>query len=302
MSKKDHTPIIICFGELLWDNLPSGRMAGGAPMNVAYHLNRIGAESQLISAVGDDQAGADLIAFSSHIHLPVNLLQTDKNHATSEVLAKIVENHEVVYDILPNVAWDYIQYKKTFKQLTMDADAFVFGSLSARNILSRETLLQILEYASFKVFDINLRPPHYSKEILDVLLRKADLLKLNSDELKLLTTLFYKDNSTETDRISFLQETFEINEIILTKGSSGAGYYSGNDSYMGKAYPVKVADTVGAGDSFLAAFLYQKLTGADIPSALDYALGMGAFIAGQKGACPPYTRAGLDHFITQHQR
>lgn len=302
MTKKDYIPVIICYGELLWDNLPSGRMAGGAPMNVAYHLNRIGAESQLISAVGDDQAGADLIAFSSHIHLPVNLLQIDKNHTTSEVIAKIMENHEVVYDILPDVAWDYIQYKNIFKQLAMDADAFVFGSLSARNILSRETLLKNLEDARFKVFDINLRPPHYSKEILEILLRKADLLKLNSDELKLLTTLFYKENTTETDRISFLQETFEINEIILTKGSSGADYYSGNDRYTGKAYPVKVADTVGAGDSFLAAFLYQKLTGTDIPSALDYALGMGAFIAGQKGACPPYTRAELDHFITQHQR
>lgn len=302
MSNNHHKPVIICFGELLWDNLPSGRMAGGAPMNVAYHLNRLGAESQLISAVGDDQAGADLIEFSRHINLPVNLLQKEKEHPTSEVIAKIMEDHEVAYDILPNVAWDFIHYEDRFEQLAKAADAFVFGSLSARNILSRETLLQILEYATFKVFDINLRPPHYSKEILEILLRKADLLKLNSDELKLLTTLFYKENTTETDRISFLQETFGIDEIILTKGSSGAGYYSVNESYTGKAYPVKVADTVGAGDSFLAAFLYQKLTGADIPSALDYALGMGAFIAGQKGACPPYTRVELDHFITQHQR
>jgi fructokinase len=302
MSKKHYSPVIICFGELLWDNLPSGKMAGGAPMNVAYHLNRIGAGSQLISAVGNDQAGADLIAFSKQIDLPVNLLQTDTEHATSEVIAKIIADHEVVYDILPDVAWDFIRYDDQFEQLAKDADAFVFGSLAARNTLSRETLLQILEFARYKVLDINLRPPHYSKEILDLLLSKADLLKLNSDELRLLTAWFYKENTTEADSISFLQETFEINEVILTKGSSGASYYAGNESYTGKAYPVRVEDTIGAGDSFLAAFLYQKLSDADIPLALDYALGMGAFIAGQKGACPPYTRTELEHFIAQHQR
>jgi len=301
MTKVSVKPRIICFGEILWDNLPSGRTAGGAPMNVAYHLNRSGAESQLVSRVGNDPAGQDLIDFSREKGLPTDLLQTEPDHPTGEVMAKVMDNHEVVYDILPGAAWDFIAAAPELKQLAANADAFVFGSLAARSSVSRETLLQTLESAKFRVLDINLRAPHYSKEVLDLLLSKADLLKLNNDELTLLTGWFYKDGAPESDSISFLQQNYGIKEIVVTKGSEGASYYSGTSSYTGEAYKVTVADTVGAGDSFLAAFLYKKLTGTDIPQTLDYALAMGAFIAGQSGACPAYTLSDLDHFIAAQQ-
>jgi fructokinase len=300
MTNKPVKPRVICFGEILWDNLPSGRTAGGAPMNVAYHLNRVAAESQLISRIGDDQAGTDLITFSSEKGLPTNLLQKDPRYPTGEVIAKVMDNHEVVYEILPDAAWDFIAADPQIKLLAGNADAFVFGSLAARSSVSRDSLLQILEYATFKVFDINLRAPHYSKEILALLLSKADLLKLNDDELILLTDWFYQSGAAEGDCIKFLQQTFGIAEVVVTKGSKGASYYSGEVFYTGKAYPITVADTVGAGDSFLAAFLYKKLTGTAIPEALDYALAMGAFIASQSGACPAYTLSDLDAFIAKH--
>lgn len=302
MTKEFIKPSIICFGEILWDNLPSGRKAGGAPMNVAYHLNRVGAKSQLISRVGNDASGNELRAFSSLIGLPSTFLQKDPVYPTGEVMATVLDNHEVVYDIRLNAAWDYITWDPQFGQLASGADAFVFGSLAARNRNSRETLLQLLETAKYKVFDINLRAPHYTKEVLELLLPKADLVKLNSDELTLLTDWFYKSGASESDSISFLQQTFGLDEIIVTKGSEGASYYQGSSAYDGKAYKVKVADTVGAGDSFLAAFLYQKLMGMPIPQTLNYALAMGAFIASQQGACPPYTSADLDHFIGTHPR
>lgn len=302
MIKELNRPRIICFGEILWDNLPSGRRAGGAPMNVAYHLNRTGAESRLISRTGKDQAGRDLIDFSRQKGLPAELIQTDPVYPTGEVIAKVMDNHEVVYDILPNAAWDYIAWSPELKQLAADADAFVFGSLAARNDESRQTLLQILESAKFKVLDINLRAPHYSREILELLLSKADFLKLNNDELSLLTEWFFNSDATEEDSIRFLQQKFNIAEILVTKGADGASYYSGDTAFSGEAYAVTVADTVGAGDSFLAAFLYKKLSGSTIPETLDYALAMGAFIASQPGACPTYTLSDLDHFISDHQR
>jgi fructokinase len=302
MTKSITKPSIICFGEILWDNLPSGRTAGGAPMNVAYHLNRVGAESQLISRIGDDQPGADLVNFFGQKGLSTNFLQTDSRYPTGEVIAKVMDNHEVAYEILPDAAWDFIDFDPKLSRMANVADAFVFGSLAARNSISRDTLLQTLDSAKFRVLDINLRAPHYSREVLELLLPKADFLKLNHDELLLLTDWFYKSGAPESDSISFLQQKFDIAEIIVTKGSEGASYYSGDTTFTGKAYSVTVADTVGAGDSFLAAFLYKKLTGTTIPKTLDYALAMGAFIAGQSGACPAYTLSDLDHFIDAHQR
>jgi len=302
MSVENKKPSIICFGEILWDNLPGGRMAGGAPMNVAYHLNRVGAESKLISRVGEDKAGAELVAFCSKMGLPAELIQFDEIHATSEVIAKINDDHEVTYDILSDVAWDFIEHYPKHNTMAGHADAFVFGSLAARNTVSRETLLQILESARYKVFDINLRAPHYTKEILQMLLARTNLLKLNSQELVLLTDWFYQKNATEADCLSYLQQTFHIDGIILTKGSQGASYHTAEKVFEGKAYNITVADTVGAGDSFLAAFLYKKITGSTPAEALDYALAMGAFIAAQTGACPAYTSADLDNFIRQHLR
>lgn len=300
MDKKINPPRVICYGELLWDNLPTGRMAGGAPMNVAYHLNRLGAESQMITRTGEDQAGAGLIAFSSEIGLPIANIQIDHTHPTGEVIATIMANEEVVYDILPDAAWDFIAFQPNFSELAAAADAFVFGSLAARSSGSRETLFRLIDAAKYRVFDINLRAPHYSKEILHQLLSKADLLKLNNDELILLNSLFFVEGSPEKDTMSFLLQTYEITEIILTKGSEGASYFTADEHYTGKAYPVKVADTVGAGDSFLAAFLYKKFTGAPVSEAFDYARAMGAFIAGKKGGCPPYSVAELEQFIAEN--
>jgi len=299
MTPEEIKPDIICFGEILWDNLPTGRTAGGAPMNVAYHLNRTGAASKLISRTGNDTAGLDLLAFLEKINLPVDLVQTDHQYATGEVMATVTANDEVVYDIKLNAAWDFIEFKPEYRLLAKEADAFVFGSLSARNETTRNTLLQILETASFKVFDVNLRAPHYSKDIVELLLSKTDLLKLNENELLLLSEWFYDAGAAEKYTVKFLLENFGIKEILITKGGNGAAYYSSATYFTGSAYQVTIADTVGAGDSFLAAFLCQKLTGAEIPDALNYALGMGAFIAGKHGACPPYTKKDLAAFMEQ---
>jgi fructokinase len=290
-------PLVTCFGEMLWDNLPSGRTAGGAPMNVAYHLIRAGAESKLISRTGNDQAGRALSQFCKDIGLPTELIQIDTIYPTGEVIGTLEANNEMVYEIRSNAAWDYISAEPELLNTVANSQAFVFGSLAARNEVSRNTLLHLLNTANFKVFDVNLRAPHYNLDVLEMLLNKADLLKLNEIEMPLLSGWFYKKDTAEKEAAQFLLDRFDIKEIIVTKGSEGAAYYAGDEIYEGKAYPVKVADTVGAGDSFLAAFLSRKLSGAEIPVALDYALATGAFVAGKNGACPHYSQDDLARFM-----
>lgn len=289
---------VICFGEILWDNLPAGRRPGGAPMNVAYHLQQLGLNSQLISAVGDDQSGQELLEVVSSFNLSTSLIQVDPQYPTSEVLATInVQNHEVSYEILAPVAWDNIAFKPEFIPILENADAFVFGTLGARNTVSRNTLLQLLDYGKYHVLDINLRAPHYSPEIVDLLLGKTQLLKVNSQELMLIAQWFNNSCTKETDAVEFFFERYAISELIITRGSAGATYYTESYRYDYPAYPIQVADTVGSGDSFLAAFLAMKLGNEPMELTLDYAIAMGAFITSQEGACPPYSRFDLNRFI-----
>lgn len=289
---------VVCFGEILWDNLPAGRRPGGAPMNVAYHLHQLGLNSQLISSVGDDQPGRDLLDFLKQIGLETALVQKDTEHATSEVLASVNEiNNEVTYEIMYPVAWDYISWQPKFEALLKASQAFVFGTLSARNTASRETLRRMLGLAPYRVYDVNLRSPHYSQEVIDSLLRNADLVKLNSAELMLIAKWYDPACQKEGEGVEVLFKHFEMKEIIITKGHMGATYHTPSFSYDYPAYPVKVADTIGSGDSFLAAFLAMKLGDEPVDLTLDYAVAMGAFITSQPGACPPYSQFDFNRFI-----
>jgi fructokinase len=292
---------IVCFGEILWDNLPNGRNPGGAPMNVAYHLHKLGVESHLISSVGADAAGAELLNFLKGIGLEVDSIQTDPVHKTSEVIATLNDNNEVSYAILPDVAWDYIRPDPSYAEFIRNADAFVFGSLSSRNLQSRQTLLEMLDVASYRVFDVNLREPHYTPEGIKVLLAHADMLKVNENELELIATWTGCLRERDVDTIEQLFAAFGLKEILVTRGSRGATYYNLSLSYNYPAYPIQVKDTIGSGDSFLAAFLAKKLSEAPLEVALDYAAAMGAFITAQSGACPEYSRADLDRFIWKRQ-
>jgi fructokinase len=292
---------VVCFGEILFDILPTGKKAGGAPMNVAYHLHTLGINSVMISKVGNDKNGAELLQFLNKMGLSTDYCQIDKTAQTSEVLAKILDNHEVTYDILYPVAWDYISWDEKFDSLLADADAFVFGSLSARHEITRETLFRMLEKQVYKVFDVNLRVPHYSKEIIGELLERADLVKLNLHELKLAAQWFEGAAKTEFECINALQEHFEINEIIVTKGSRGASYYTPSLRYDYPAYRVEVNDTVGSGDSFLAAFLSKKLKGAALETTLEYSAALGAYITMQSGACPDYSELDLERFLWKNE-
>jgi fructokinase len=290
---------VVCFGEVLWDNLPTGKKPGGAPMNVAYHLKQLGLNSKVISRVGDDENGRELLKVIEGLNLETDYLQIDDRHKTSTVEVTLTENNEVAYDIVFPVAWDFISYEDKCKALVKQADAFVFGSLASRNDESRLTLMKLLDEATYKVFDVNLRPPHFDKKLIQNLLSKTDLLKINSDELTVIASWYSENAKTEEEQIQAINEALNINEIILTKGSKGAKLFGNSTVFYAPALAVKVADTVGSGDSFLAGFLSKKLTGFSVNDSLEFASNLAAFVTSSSGACPPYSSIKIEDYVKQ---
>ena len=278
---------VVCFGETLWDFLPGGKQPGGAPMNVAYHLGKLGTNPAVISRVGHDELGKELLSVMDEKGINTDYMQVDNVLPTSTVVARLKDNHEMVYDIVQNVAWDNIMYEDALSTIVKEADYFVFGSLAARSARTRATLFQLLEIAKTKVLDINLRAPHYSRELIETMLAKADVVKLNEAELKLIIEWFTPYQNDE-EAISFLQDKFSVHTMVVTKGAEGALLKVGNSLYSHEGYQVVVADTVGSGDSFLAAVIFQLLDHIPNEHILDFANKLGAFITTQKGACPVY--------------
>ncbi len=285
--EKNNDHKVVCFGEVLWDILPTGAVPGGAPMNVAYHLHKQQKNPALITSIGIDEKGEQLVKIFSDYGICTDFFQVDYEHETGQVFAQPNENNEVVYDIVKPVAWDYIKWEDDFENLVSNANYFVFGTLASRNHVSKKTLFQLLEYAENKVLDINLRAPHFNRRIVEELLSKADFLKLNIAELELITGWFSKHTSIE-DRVRSITDKFKIQNMVVTMGGDGAVMYYNSNKYMQKGYKVDVVDTVGSGDAFLAGLLARLLEKASPVNALEFASGLGAFIAMQKGACPVY--------------
>ncbi|QNL49345.1 carbohydrate kinase [Olivibacter sp. SDN3] len=292
---------VVCFGEVLWDVLPDGKKPGGAPMNVAYHLNKLGIDSSMVSRVGNDEAGKELTEFLTKMGLSIDYVQVDARYHTSEVIATMGDNHEMRYDILKPVAWDFITYTAPLEKLVTAADVMVFGSLVARNQETRDTLYRLLDHARFRLFDVNFRAPHYQRETVEYLLHKADAVKLNEHELLIITDWMNARAKDEHTAVSTLQEQYGLSEVIVTKGAGGASYYTLESRHDYRAYPVTVKDTIGSGDSFLAAFLAKKLFGKSIDDMLDYAAALGAYVTAQSGANPDYRTTDLQRFMWEKQ-
>jgi fructokinase len=278
---------IVCFGEVLWDILPSGKVPGGAPMNVTYHLNKLGRPATLITRVGIDEEGRKLIEAMEKKSIPVDNFQLDYEFETGKVNAAFTKNNDVIYDIKQSVAYDNIQWEDSFESIASESRFFIFGSLAARSEVNRKTLDRLLDHSGCKVLDINLRAPHYNRTTLELLLHRTDILKLNKAELELITGWFTQYDS-ETDRLKMLQDKFNIPQIIVTKGENGAVYLLNDVIHEHSGFVVKVSDTVGSGDAFLSGFISKLMDQAAPDEILEFACRMGALVAGQSGACPEY--------------
>jgi fructokinase len=287
---------VVCFGEILWDILPSGAVPGGAPMNVAYHLQKLNKNPALITKIGLDTRGQNLMNIFSAQQICTDLFQVDDKYQTGIVYAQPNEHNEVVYDIVKPVAWDFITWNDAFIRLVEDAEYFVFGSLAARNKVSKDTLFQLLEIANNKVLDINLRAPYYNRKIVEQLFEKADFVKMNLAELELITGWFSNYTSIE-DRMKSIRDKFKIANMVVTMGGDGAILFMNDKIIKHQGFKVDVVDTVGSGDAFLAGLLSQLLNNAGSEASLEFASGLGAFIATQRGGCPEYDTEEIKELI-----
>ncbi len=290
---------VVCFGEVLWDILPSGSVPGGAPMNVAYHLQKLNKNPALITRIGIDDKGQQLMKIFSDQDVCTDFFQVDNKYETGKVFANPNEYNEVVYDIVKPVAWDFIGWDDAFTELVSNAEFFVFGSLAARNKVSKDTLFKLLENAKNKVLDINLRAPHYNRRIVEQLLRKANFVKMNLAELELITGWFSNYTSIE-DRLQSIADKFKLSNMVVTMGGNGALLLMNGDITKHPGFKVDVVDTVGSGDAFLAGLLSQLLDNAGSEASLEFASGLGAFIATHTGACPGYEVEEIKELIQRN--
>jgi fructokinase len=279
---------VVIFGEMLWDCLPTGPVAGGAPMNVALNLHQLGLQSRLISAVGADEDGDKLLDFLKSFELSLDLIQVKKGKETSKVLVDTSDPENIKYTIVSPVAWDFIEWSGQLDKAVEEADAFVFGTLGVRNNESLKTLLQLLHHPTLRVFDANLRPPFYDFEVIETLLGFADILKINEDELEIFAD-YFKTEPTIEGLCSFLDQHFPMEIICVTRGAQGAVLYQKGKITEHPGYKVNFQDSIGAGDAFLSGFIKTYLEEKSPEEILDFACKLGGFVATQKGGTPKYT-------------
>ena len=281
--------IVVGMGEALWDVLPEGKKIGGAPANFAYHVSQFGLPSCVVSAIGDDALGKEIIEnFTSK---GLDQLIAEVPYPTGTVQVEIDQTGIPLYDIKENVAWDNIPYTEHLDALAKRTKAVCFGSLAQRNVVSRETINHFLDTMpkdddSLVVFDVNLRQGFYNKEILCKSMQNCNILKINEEELITVSRMFGYPGIDLQDKCWILLGKYNLKMLILTCGINGSYVFTpGNVSFQ-PTPKVEVADTVGAGDSFTAAFIASILKGKSVTEAHSIAVKTSAYVCTQKGAMP----------------
>ena len=289
MLDSNSTHNVLCFGEVLWDRLPDGEFPGGAPMNVAYHLTKLGCTAWLLSSVGDDAPGLELLRRLRDWGVQCDFVNVDSSRPTGLVNVTI-ENGSPSYEIVENVAWDQIVVPDELAATCQFADAIVYGSLAMRGRHNRSSLAHLLEQAqsSLKVFDVNLRPPYDDHDLIWQLAREADLVKLNDEEIN---EILGPDNAFDDleQCARKIARLADCDRVCVTAGPDGAGLLDHGRWFWARGEEVVVSDTVGAGDAFLAALVAGLIKNPDIPEQiLARASRLAGFVASQKGATPDY--------------
>ncbi len=280
---------IVGIGEALWDVLPEGKKIGGAPANFAYHVSQFGYDSRVVSAVGDDKLGTDLLEQFDEKGLKY-VIDT-LPYATGTVQVELDPNGVPMYDIKEGVAWDNIPFTPELKELASQTRAICYGSLAQRSVISRNTINSFLEAMPddkdcYKIFDINLRQGFYTKETITHSIEQCNILKINDEELVAISRMFGYPGIDLQDKCWILLAKHKLEMLILTCGVNGSYVFTpGNISFV--ATPkVEVGDTVGAGDSFTATFIASILNGDSVKDAHMKAVRISAFVCTQHGAMP----------------
>jgi fructokinase len=283
-------PLTVSLGEVLWDILPDGKALGGAPTNVAWHAAQLGADAHVVSAVGDDDLGMEILRRLREMRLNVTVVATIGDRPTSTVEARLDDRGNASYVIHENVAWDHLPVSPEILALAARADAVNFGSLAQRHPAARKSTLAILDAANpdaIRIFDINLRPPFIDRDVLDGGLRRASVVKMNEDELPVLADLFSWDGTPETAMARLLGDYPNLRHAIVTRGCNGAWWRTRERLIARRpAGCAKVVDTIGAGDSVTAASMMGLLKGWDEERILETALEIASFVCGSRGGTP----------------
>lgn len=279
---------IVGIGEALWDMLPEGRKIGGAPANFTYHVSQFGLDAVAVSAVGDDELGAEIRHTFEEKNLQTQLATVP--YPTGTVAVTLDAKGIPQYEICEGVAWDNIPFSPELEALARNTIAVCYGTLAQRNSVSRKTIesfIAAMPANGIKICDINLRGTFYNKEILESSMRACDILKINDEEIDEVSRLLGAEFPTQRMAALNLMSRYEIDILILTCGTNGSYIYSmdGTESFL-PTPKVKVADTVGAGDSFTGAFIAALLCGKDIKKAHALAVEVSAYVCTQNGAMP----------------
>lgn len=281
--------MIVGMGEALWDVLPEGKKIGGAPANFAYHVSQFGFNSRVVSAVGDDKLGNEILENFSEKNL--NFLIEKVPYPTGTVQVELDDEGVPCYDIKEGVAWDNIPFTPELETLAKQTRAVCFGSLAQRSVVSRDTINKFLDAmpeddGQLRIFDINLRQSFYTKEILCNSMERCNVLKINDEELVTVSHMFGYPGIDLQDKCWILLAKYNLKMLILTCGVNGSYVFTPGAISFVETPKVEVADTVGAGDSFTATFVAAILKGKKVSEAHKLAVEASAFVCTQNGAMP----------------
>jgi len=289
--------VVVGIGELLWDLLPTGSHLGGAPANFACMATLLGASGVVVSRVGGDQLGREALAELERHGVDCSQVQTDAGHPTGSVRVTLASDGNAGYEITRNVAWDYLEWTPALAKLASEADAICFGTLAQRSPSSRETIRWALGCSRpecLRILDVNLRAPFASLEVLQDSTRRANVLKLNREELPFVLRAAMLPSVPEIDAARRLQRRYDLRAVSITCGARGSVIALGNETVVHPGVAVEVVDTVGAGDAFAAAMAVQLIAGAAPERVSEAANQVGAWVASQAGAIPASSSDGWE--------
>ncbi len=284
---------VISFGEILWDIIEGVPHIGGAPFNLAAHISKMGSSAILISAVGNDDLGKHALLAASKNGLITDYMKTHPALPTGTVDVRLSNDGIPDFTIRRPAAWDEIEatHKDIARMSGDEVNAFCFGTLAQRSEKNRATLARLLDLIKppLVFYDVNLRQSYYDREWIELSLMRCDVVKLNDDEARFLSSMIFGADLDEKSFSERLCGSFSIQCICITRGARGTAVYGNGRFAEIPGIPVRVADTVGAGDSFSAAFLYAYLKGHDIEESASFAVRIGSFVASRPGAVPEYS-------------
>lgn len=290
--------LVLGIGELLWDVLPDGPRLGGAPANFSVMAGRLGNHAAILSRIGRDDLGREAVRLLDPLPADTSFLQIDPGHETGRVTVSL-NNGQAEYTIHRPAAWDSMELSDEWVKLAERADALCFGSLAQRSIESRQTIQTLAAQAPsrcIRVFDVNLRPPFYSSEVLQESLELATVMKMNDAEVPLLLSLLGMPAEESGTTINLcagaeklLGEFPTLEMVAITRGGNGSLLVTRDEWHEHPGFPITVADTIGAGDAFTAALTHYLLRGAELPVLNEAGNRWGSWVASQQGAMPALT-------------